>query len=260
MSLEPRIQFVRVHENVMSSYPIGAPRQDLMPLHTLRSGFMVPEAADALMDLHTAITHSGGDFRVTDCLRPVDVQAEARQKYINWLKAGKPSRDSFKWNAQTMKNAFVSEPGYSFHNAGRAIDIHIDGLNFPNLAFDRQLDRLWEIARPLGWRPIIKDPWERASESWHFDYMGIWGKTYDVLGYKETAMCAGLDVGIDAYLRSKSRALQAQLHRCGMNVGSIDGYIGKKTRAGLAALDLPSAVEYAALYEISTSCDYIEHF
>lgn len=260
MGLVPRVQFVKVHDRIMSSYPIGAAREDLKPLSELDSGVMAPGASKGLTKLAKAINDAAGDFRVTDCYRDPATQAAARQKYINWLNAGKPEPGSPEWDGETMKKDFVAEPGYSFHNAGRAIDIHIEALQFPNVPADKQLDKLWEIARPLGWRPVIKDPTEGVSESWHFDYMGVWTKTYDVLGYKEAAMCAGLDVGSDVYLRSPERALQAQLHRCGMNVGSVDGYVGKKTRDGLAALGLPISSTYEDLYSIKGCSTYKQHF
>jgi len=261
MKITPRIELVRIHKSVVSSYPINSLRHSLTSLSKLKTGWFVAEAESALVNLNSAVLKECGDLRITDGLREFKTQAELRDRYIRWVKAGKPDRSSSKYDSKTMKNVFVAEPGFSFHNSGRAIDIHVDMLKFPGVPADKQLDKLWELAVPLGWRPVIKGPWEGKSESWHFDYMGIWSKTYDVLGYKEAAMCASLDIGVGDFLRVRNRALQAQLHRCGMNVGSIDGYLGKKTKKGLEVLGLSDkTADYTTLYKIETATEYKEHF
>lgn len=133
-----------------------------------------------------------------------------------------------------MKNAFVAAPGRSGHNAGRSIDVHIQMLKFPGIPADKQLDKLWEIAIPLGWKPIIKSADERASESWHFDYPGELTGVMSRLGYEQWALCGALLVG-HGDLQGFPAVTQALLCRAGHNIGKIDGDIGPKSIAALAA-------------------------
>jgi hypothetical protein len=177
---------------------------------------------------------AGGDFRVTDCFRSIKTQEEAHQRYLNWVAAGSPKTSDPKWDAKTMKNAFVAKPGRSFHNSGRSIDVHIAALRFPGIAADKQLDKLWEIARPLGWHPIIANPDERASEAWHFDFLGCWKPVKERAGYESTAVAAAADVG-NGEADNGWRRVQGGLHRAGYNVGTVDGVAGSKTKGALSA-------------------------
>lgn len=231
-----RTKLVMVDTSIMSSYKsgggTGGPRSGLIALHKLKAAAQVPaDVAAGLLAAHHAVQGAGGDFRVTDLRREVETQAAARKKYENWLNAGKPTGSAF--DSTTMKAAFVAKPGYSFHNAGRAMDVHIQELKFPGLPSSQQLDKLWELVEPLGWRPIIRTANERESEAWHFDFMGEWAPVYDRLGYKDGAMCAALDIGVDCYARWSWRFVQAQLQRAGYDVGEVDGYAGRKTKKGL---------------------------
>ena len=177
---------------------------------------------------------AGGDLRITDLFRSTDTQREARAKYDRWVAAGKPSPGSAGWNAATMKNAFVAIPGRSWHNAARAIDVHIEALRFPGVPHDKQLDRLWELAIPIGWRPIIKAPDEGASESWHFDFYGPWQRVVDRRGHEQAAIAAAQDLA-NGELPGEALRLQGGLHRAGYDVGTIDGIVGTNTIAALTA-------------------------
>jgi hypothetical protein len=128
-----------------------------------------------------------------------------------------------------MKSDFVALPGKSNHNGGRAIDFHVGMLNFPNIPTNKQLDRMWEICKPLGWRPIIKAPDEGASESWHLDYWGELTGAYDRLGYEQGALCGALLVGHAGQWQTYERVVQALLQRAGFSIGELDGIIGAKT-------------------------------
>lgn len=251
-----RTELVSVDRRIMSSYRsggrTGGPREKLIPLRRLDDAALVPnDVASALLEAHNAVEREGGDFRVTDLRREVRTQARARKKYENWLSAGKPSTSSASWDGETMKNAFVAKPGYSFHNAGRAVDVHVDELKFPGLPPDKQLDKLWELLRPIGWRPIIAEANERQSEAWHFDFMGEWEPVYDRLGYKDGAMCASLDIGLDCYSRWEWRSVQAQLHRAGYDVGEVDGYAGPKTKKGLERARVPWSRNLKHIWEVA---------
>lgn len=233
------VKLVPVDASIASSYDksgkTGGPRANCIPLAKLgKAGIAHPEMAPALKALSDAVTQAGGDFRITECHRDLAVQTAARQKYDNWVKAGKPKPGSAGWNASTMKSAFVASPGRSGHNAGRSIDVHIDALKFPGVARDKQLDKLWEIAKPLGWSPIIKAPDEGASESWHFDFHGELAGVMARLGYEQWALCGALMVG-HGDLQGFPAVAQALLCRAGFDIGKIDGAIGPKSIAAIAA-------------------------
>lgn len=249
-----RVPLVLVDPVILSAYPIGAERGKLIPLRDTAEGLCVPEMASALLILQAAVLAKGGDFRVTSMTRDLKTQAAAYARYQAWVKAGRPPVTSPKYDPDTMKADVVARPGYSWHNAGRAVDISIKALRFPGVAADKQLDLLWDLARPLGFRPILKTPEERASEAWHFDFMGPWAGLFQRRGdYAEAAMAACLDVGGSGYGRDVEREIQAHLHRLGIDVGAIDGLVGTKTRTGLHALDLDEyAIDMALLQALRT--------
>jgi len=241
-----RVQLVQPDHTILSSYPLNSARSALVPLADTREGWLTPDAAEALLQLHRAVGKRGGDFRVTSAYRSIEVQQQARAKFLAWVNAGSPAPGSQRFDAKTMKPVFVASPGNSFHNAGRSIDIDVASLRFPGVAKDKQLDVFWELAKPFGWRPVISAPSEGAAESWHFDFMGPWLPVYERLltlklrasdgkAYSMTAHAACTDIGEYGPLaRPVERAVQAQLHRAGFNPGVIDGFMGAKT---LAAVD-----------------------
>jgi len=238
------VVLVPVSPVILSSYgrdgKTGGPRANLRPLVETKMGVCAPEVAAALLALHNAVTAAGGDFRVTELHRDAAVQLAARRKYENWLAAGKPSRTSSAYNAATMKADFVAPAGKSMHNGGRAIDYHVGMTNFPGVPKDKQLDKMWELCRPLGWRPVIKAPDEGASESWHLDYWGELTGVYDRLGYDQGALCGALLVGHAGQWQTYERVVQALLQRAGFSIGEIDGAVGSKTLGALStATSLP---------------------
>lgn len=260
LSVDARTRLVRVDPVIKSAYDSKGrtgsnDRTALQSLRDRKAGYMTPDAVLALSDLHMAVSAAGGDFRVTDCLRDLEEQTAARAKYDAWLAAGRPAR----FDTAIMKSAFVARPGRSFHNAGRAIDVDIASLKFPGVSPDHQLDKLWEIALPRGWRPAIKLPDEEAKEAWHFDFMGAdWSPVYARIGYEWTAICAVLDIGEWSIVLARERIIQANLQRAGYSIGDIDGLIGRRCvkalgMAGItataraqqftAALALPSSSE-----------------
>jgi len=237
MPLPTRTTLVAVDESILSYYERDGER---IPLWALRGGQMTPDAAAALLALSKSCAENGGQLLISDCFRSVEFQAKTRKKYENWLAAGKPSRRSAEYDKKTMKGAFVSRPGRSFHNCGRAVDIAHMLAAPDDVPKDQKLDWLWDVAKPLGWAPIIKDPREGQSEAWHFDWRGPWQPVYERLGYAQTAMCGVLDLGLgeDVYARAWQRWVQAQIHRGGHDIGDVDGYWGKLTEAGAEALDI----------------------
>lgn len=250
------VALVPVDASIASSYQkaggTGGPRATLTPLAKLgKAGVAVPEMAAALKALSDAVAARGGDFRVTECHRDVAVQKAARAKYDTWVKVGKPKPGTPTFDAGTMKAAFVAQPGRSGHNAGRSIDVHLGELKFPGVPADKQLDVLWEIAKPLGWEPIIKSADESASEAWHFDYWGELAGVKARLGYEQACLCGAILVG-HGDLSGYDATLQALLSRAGYDIGPIDGRIGPKTRAALASA-LGISEDAAAAYVMSKS-------
>jgi len=243
----PPIKLVPVDLSIASSYSksggTGGPRANLIPLARLgKAGIAHPEVATSLKILSDAVAAAGGDFRITECHRDVAVQRAARTKYDNWVRAGKPTSNAPGWNAATMKSAFVALPGRSGHNAGRSIDVHLSELKFPGASSDKQLDRLWDLAIPLGWKPIIKTSDEGAKEAWHFDYPGELSGVMARLGYEQWALCGALMVG-HGDIQGFPAVTQALLCRAGFDIGKIDGAIGPKSITALSqALKVPEAV------------------
>jgi D-alanyl-D-alanine dipeptidase len=232
------VKLVSVDPSIASSYDragkTSGPRTGLVSLARLgRAGVAHPEMADALKTLADNVLIAGGDFRVTECHRDVSVQLAARKKYENWDKAGRPKPGTPGFNSSTMKAAFVAEAGRSGHNAGRSIDVHLSVLSFPGVPKDKQLDKLWEIATPIGWRPVIKSANEAASEAWHFDFPGELSGVLARRGYEQWALCGALLVG-HGDMQGFPALTQALLVRAGFDIGNIDGAIGPKTIAALA--------------------------
>lgn len=138
------------------------------------------------------------------------------------------------------------------HNAGRAADFDIASLKFSAVPAELQLDTLWNLALPIGWRPVLRDPKEKAPEAWHFDFWGCWQPVLDRLGYEQAAICAVLDVGMwGPFTAAPQRFLQAQLHRAGYNIGAIDGLVGPKTLSGARHAGIPAG-PVAMMAELST--------
>ena len=253
------VPLVPVDPRILSSYArtggTSGPRDALTPLAKLgKAGIATPAAAAALLALHEAVTARGGDFRVTELHRDVGVQQAARTKYDTWAKAGKPKPGTAAFNAATMKAAFVALPGRSMHNGGRAIDIHLGALKFPGVPADKQLDVLWELARPLGWAPIIKTADEGASEAWHFDFWGDLAGVLKRLGYEEAAKVGAILVGHSGDCQSYGHILQACLQRAGADIGKVDGMPGPKTKQAIVSLlgvTLAAADALAAAKDVS---------
>ncbi len=121
----------------------------------------------------------------------------------------------------------------SWHHSGRAIDIDLDELNL-------KLSELWDLAKPLGWNPIISEPDPTQKEAWHFEFRGVWGPVKDRTSYRQASVGALLDLGLTREWQGfwKQKTIQANLQRAGFDCGEIDGMIGPKTRAAIVAASL----------------------
>jgi hypothetical protein len=238
MSLS-RVSLVRA-SGILSSYPLTSqPKLDVSCFQD--KAFIAPDMFSALVILNRKVNQKGGNLYITDLLRPWDMQAEARRKY----ESGE-------------KKAFVAKPGGSFHGAGRAMDIDVMNLQFEDTPKDLWLQTFWDIAKPLGFRPIISSPDITASEAWHFDFPGTeWTDAYDTLPYGEAAKCCTLDVGMwNPDMNSgivKKMFIQAQCIRLGAySVGKVDGIFGPKTYAALSSLGFSDTKNIESLIKLLT--------
>lgn len=232
------VPLVRVDSSILSSYGktgTGGPRSELRGLSTDSWGVCVEEAAIGLLKLNNACLEAGADPRFTELHRELGVQALARAKYERWVAAGKPKPGTAGFNAKTMKAAYVAMPGRSGHNAGRSTDVDTGKMVFPGVPANLQLDKLWEIAIPLGWRPVIKEAKEGASESWHLDYPGELAGVMARDGYEQWAVCGALLVGHSDF-DDFDAVVQACLCRAGFSIGKIDGDPGPKTNGALESV------------------------
>lgn len=186
------------------------------------AAYITPDMFKALVKLNKAVKSNGGELYITGLFRSWRVQAIARKRF----KTGE-------------KKDFVAKPGGSFHNAGRAVDISVKELNFEGVNKKDWLQTLWDLAKPLGFEPIIRIPEINASEAWHFDFPGKdWLCAYEELPYARVAKCAILDIGCWNKSTRKTKLMkmfvQAQLIRVGyFDIGEVDGIFGPKTNRAL---------------------------
>lgn len=186
---------------------------------------LTPDTHKAALAVEQAVKASGGNFVINTAFR-----SWAKQQSLVDLHEANPK-----------KNAFAAPPGGSYHQAGRALDLNLNVLNFPNTPKDKWLEKLWSIIISLGFRPIIDKPDMNASEAWHFDFLGPWKAVRDNAGNATAAQCAILDVGNwnpkESALKTRNMFIQAQLLRLGRyEIGKIDGAIGPKSLNAIKAL------------------------
>lgn len=95
-------------------------------LHTL--------AAGSFLDLIADVEQAGGELAASDMFRTTAMQSELH----------------------TRKPALANPPGFSFHEAGLAVDVDVEALIIPLTEF-----RMLALRR--GWRGV-------PNESWHFEF------------------------------------------------------------------------------------------
>ena len=221
MTIPARTELVYPDRSLWSSY---TGRKSGKPLRLVEMGESARAPVDfcaELLELDRAVRARGGALRITSLGRSFAHSDDAHKRYV------------------LGHGPYAKRGGYSIHNGHRSIDADLQALCFPVEA-DDQLDELWRAAEDAGgyFVPIIASPNEKQDEAWHFDGLGEWRHVYERLGPDQTAVACCLDVGIGGYGQDLARMLQANLHRCGQDVGAIDGDLGRKTRAGLSSLGL----------------------
>jgi len=184
--------------------------------------YIVPDMFTALLKLDRLVRLNKGTMLIIDLFRNWETQEKARTLY----KSGK-------------KKDFVAKPGESFHNAGRAVDISMNDLNFEGIGKENWVSLFWELSMSVGFSPIIPFPSIEESEVWHYNYIGEdWVKIFNVLSNTRAVKCAVLDVGrwnpASDSEEVKRMFVQSQLYRLQhFTIGKIDGIFGRKTKRAL---------------------------
>jgi hypothetical protein len=186
--------------------------------------FVAPALYVGLKHIAQLVEKEGGEFYINSLYRDFATQDKLRKEYEAGLRAP------------------ANRPGESFHGAARAADINVSTLNFKGVPKDKWLQKFWDLAIPLGFRPNVKTPDLSLPECWHFDVLGEMNHLPEVLGYAEAAKACTIDAGLwdpnEDSIKLKKMFIQVQLHRLRFNVGKVDGDIGPKTNAALKILNL----------------------
>jgi hypothetical protein len=197
------------------------------------NAYICQDMFDALVQLDQAVTQQKGTLFITDLGRTWQLQDQRRKDFENG-----------------SKPVYAAIPGGSFHQAGKAVDFSTQELNFQGVDKEKWLKKLWDLAKPLGFRPIIPAPDLRKSECWHFDMPGKdWQKAYadkdlstkDALDYNLVAKACILDCGLWNPAETEEKVIKmfvhAQLIRLGKyEIGEIDGILGPKCQKAIQEL------------------------
>ena len=192
-----------------------------------------PDTRDAILAIREEVRARGRDLVLSDLFRTHDMQFQAALDFES-----------------EKKQAFSPRPVGSMHEAGRAFDLSLAELKLNSKKDPFSLKDFWDIAAKQGVFPIINKPDSSFSEAWHFDCPGShkvvrdYYATFKGFGfapYKIMAISGVLALGlpVDEFEeRQKEATLQCGLIRLGCELGSVDGFIGKKTRAALEKVGL----------------------
>ena len=214
---------------------------DLPPLEW-RDGHRL--ARDAWVALDAVAELLGVELPATDYYRPAAEQAQLAARHAAWVAAGSPE----------PAVPYASPPGQSWHQSGRAVDLRLRRV-LQALAFVRGVT--WAAAwsslraklREVGWHPVTPDEWRSngampwdESEAWHHEWHGPWAPLVAARGRAEGAIAACLvesPASDHADIpRAYWREVQARCWLAGQPCGAIDGHLGPRTLASLAALGL----------------------
>jgi len=201
-----------------------------------RMALCTSDMIDGIKALEEALAAKGAKLILSDLFRSYDMQFQAHLDYTS----GK-------------KKAFSPAPGGSMHEAGRAMDISLEAIS------PLSLQEFWDIAKPIGFMPIIDKPKMGASESWHFDFRGSFQKVYDYAKahspswkpYQIMAALAILEQGIEVDVLKENRqgfVIQSALVRLGATFGAIDGQIGPQCQKAIKDMGYTGSSDLGAVY------------
>jgi hypothetical protein len=222
-----------VHIDILSCYRVKNERKPLPE----RMAKCTPDTYRAIMAIREKMEAKGGKLVLSDMFRSFDMQYQSNMDY----ESGK-------------KKAFSPPPGGSLHESGRVIGLQLIDMKI-------SLADFWIIAREFNMLPIIKKPDDSASEAWHFDHAGshrlveAYAKRHNSWNsYGEMAASAILSEGIKA-LKFKDRQIEANIQyslvRLGYELGVVDGWLGKNSKAALTSAGIdPSGSHEKILEEV----------
>lgn len=230
-------------------------REEVRKLRDMKFKAARGMAAD-LAKLDAAMVQLGGDLRITETFRDVNVQAAERMKYDTWVKAGKPAPGARGFNSSTMRTTYVARPGASNHGWGGAFDLDIAALALNGLrpGSNEALAAFWPLARAHGFTPVIAHPLASMSEAWHFDHWGPFQATYDLAKEAGNGNPYGLASSVANILQGNHpgpnagwRYVQSRILAHGVWCGEPDGDPGKMTRGAIASLGLTFTSDVTAM-------------
>lgn len=172
------------------------------------ASLMHPDAANAFIKADEALK-----LRVSDMLRSAEESLRARAE-----KTG------------------VQPPGYSAHNFGFAIDIHVEDQLARTKMTKAQLDA---VMKTFGWYCHRRDS-NSGSEWWHYNYLGNDEEAAPFLAKaSKTSTAIAIEEKIKAVYSHElildPLELQEALKKMRFYNGDVDGQIGPRTAAALAA-------------------------
>ena len=220
---------------------------------------VVEEALSSIVEVARRVKEAGGHFQCVSAYRSFEEQRDLRRRWEVFQAYEKAMAEGKRWpGAVPPKQAYTATPGSSWHNAGRAVDLAVrtwrDGRYRSTLGFpvpeEQHVQALWNIMRPIGWEPIIRRPSLDQSECWHFEFLGCWA-TAARSDYRNAVRAACADIGGWPEQGRLEAFVQAQLLRLGKPV-QVDGVIGPKTRALLAAEGVGDGTDLRATAEALT--------
>lgn len=199
-----------------------------------------PDMKKAALNTREDLKARGVDLFLSDMFRSHDEQLQAHVQ-----------------NAQIGIHSPL--PGGSLHESGRAFDLDLKALLKDDIL---TLKDFWDIAAAHGLVPIITAPDPDEEEAWHFECRGSHSKVRQyyrdgkggsvMKPYVAMAASSILAAGIkvDRFQNQKAAAIQSALIRLDHELGALDGSIGNKTKAALAAANVPFTDEATILAKL----------
>lgn len=226
------------------------PERELLTVRQVRTSGAAPWRATpatvkAIVALDQGLQRKlGRRLRITETWRSPESSKRAHERHLAWIAAGRPPVTSTRYDERNMKAAWAAPPYRSQHNWGAALDFDVEAV----CETDADLDTLWDIAAPLGFDPIIRQPNRLQSEAWHLDHLGPLERVADTLKgriptgelYGQIAMAGCALAGIVSGPTAQLAYVQARLLLGGKFCGRVDGVWGPLTRAALQELDIPA--------------------
>lgn len=199
-----------------------------------RNGQGTPDMRTALLRIERDVKAARGVFQLSDLYRTYEMQLQAHMDYVS-----------------RKKSAFSPPPGGSMHESGRAFDVDVAALGMT-------LEAFWKIAARHGVVPIIDRPSTSIKECWHFECRGshdlvrqyyLAGKGKNMKASEAIAASAIVSTGVQVnrFKDQTGAMIQSALIRLGQDIGDLDGSVGPRSKAAIAAAGIPAGDPAAVL-------------